>query len=557
MEALGDITDAPLWILATLAGVLVFAASAIAYGFHPIARWRLRKLPGPSPAWYSGNLPELLSKGSAVVYTEWGQKYGKVYKYFSGAQPVVVINDAEMARLVSLRLSTRHEFRGPGSLFTGKEAEFNKVGLFSTNNKDFHRSMKSAWLPVFNSASLEISSKEMNIGANRMAAILTNKAKEQGELNIWRQFGHLTMDVVGSAAFGVELRTQDAERGLNSEEAEKLVWAAQTIFATGSEKASIYTYPGAVLPILNPLMRLLAYYFPDDGIKRAINARNILRSTVSKLTKESRRQQEAGVSKALAAPAVNIEAHATDARKKARGVQPGSFLSLMISSKHQDGRGVSDDEATSQAFTFLLAGYETTASALAFTVYCLSKCPEKMEKLLQEVDNLGGSDREVGPADLARMPYLEACLKEAMRLYPPGVFTMRQPQTEDFTVKGYTIPKGTWIHMPIFTLQRSEEYYGKPQEFIPERWIEGSPEEAALNKKVPGSWMAFGEGTRVCVGQRFALQEAKITLARLYQRFTFRLSPGQEDEAGLQLQSFFTLGPKEGIFVTPVLRTEE
>lgn len=72
----------------------------------------------------------------------------------------------------------------------------------------------------------------------------------------------------------------------------------------------------------------------------------------------------AGVSKAPAAPAVNIEAHATDARKKARGVQPGSFLSLMISSKHQDGRGVSDDEATSQAFTFLLAGYETTVTPL-------------------------------------------------------------------------------------------------------------------------------------------------------------------------------------------------
>ncbi len=74
------------------------------------------------------------------------------------------------------------------------------------------------------------------------------------------------------------------------------------------------------------------------------------------------------------------------------------------------------------------------------------------------------------------------------------------------------------MQMPIFTLQRSEEYYGRPLEFIPERWIEGTPEEAALNKKVPGSWMAFGEGTRVCVGQRFALQEAKITLARLFQR---------------------------------------
>lgn len=65
------------------------------------------------------------------------------------------------------------------------------------------------------------------------------------------------------------------------------------------------------------------------------------------------------------APAVNIEAHAADGRKRARGVQPGSFMSLMINSKHQDGRGVSDEEATSQAFTFLLAGYETTVSPLA------------------------------------------------------------------------------------------------------------------------------------------------------------------------------------------------
>ena len=77
------------------------------------------------------------------------------------------------------------------------------------------------------------------------------------------------------------------------------------------------------------------------------------------------------------------------------------------------------------------------------------------------------------------------------------------------------------LQMPIFTLQRSEEYYGKPLEFIPERWVEGTPEEAALNKRVPGSWMAFGEGTRSCVGQRFALQEAKITLARLFQRWDF------------------------------------
>ncbi len=72
-------------------------------------------------------------------------------------------------------------------------------------SKDFHRSAKASWLPVFNSASLEISSKEMNVGADRLAAILSRAANEGRELNIWRQFGHMTMDVVGSAAFGCGL----------------------------------------------------------------------------------------------------------------------------------------------------------------------------------------------------------------------------------------------------------------------------------------------------------------------------------------------------------------
>ncbi len=82
------------------------------------------------------------------------------------------------------------------------------------------------------------------------------------------------------------------------------------------------------------------------------------------------------------------------------------------------------------------------------------------------------------------------------------------------------------MQMPIFSLQRSEEYYGQPLEFIPERWVDGAAEETALNRKVPGSWMAFGEGTRSCVGQRFALQEAKITLARLFQRCAWFLLSG-------------------------------
>ncbi len=75
-----------------------------------------------------------------------------------------------------------------------------------------------------------------------------------------------------------------------------------------------------------------------------------------------------------------------------------------------------------------------------------------------------------------------------------------------------------YLQLPVFTLQRDSKYFERPMEFIPERWVEGCPEEQSLNRHVPGSWMAFGEGTRVCVGQRFALVEAKITLAKLFRK---------------------------------------
>lgn len=96
--------------------------------------------------------------------------------------------------------------------------------------------------------------------------------------------------------------------------------------------------------------------------------------------------------------------------------------------------------------------------------------------------------------------------------------------------------------MPVFTLQRDERYFGKPLEFIPERWVEGCNEEKSLNRHVPGSWMAFGEGTRVCVGQRFALVEAKITLAKLFRRSVMHPALRALHPAMLRHRIFFLLG---------------
>ncbi|KAK9828027.1 hypothetical protein WJX81_001818 [Elliptochloris bilobata] len=559
--------------------VLILLSAAVAvvvYGFNPLTRWRYRKLPGPPPQWLFGNLREVIKKGNHAAYTDWHRSYGPVFKLFLGQQPVVVVHDPEAARAILLRSPVRHEIRGPASLLTGKEAQFNQAGLFSTHNRDLHRSLKSAaWLPVVTSGSLDAVTGLMNEGVERLCDTLARVNKEGRDINIWRQFGHMTMDVVGTSAFGVDLHTQEGGGRRNSAEAEALINAAQTIFGLGGVTSCPYVPPVFLAPFTRPLMRVLAHCFPDRSLREVMAARQVLRGTVEDLIRKTREQEARasaanGKSDGAASHAKGAGAHGGSvsngaaasagkeaaaetaaARKRARAIKPGSFLSLLVNARHVDsGEPLSELEAAAQAFTFLLAGYETTASALAFTVYCIAANPDKCEKLLQEVDAVarGGP---VGHAELERMPYLEACLKEGLRLYPPGPFAVREA-TEDMEVRGHVIPRGAWVHVPMYSIQRDPEVWPEPEAFEPERWIPAGAEKRAPADAAPhGAWMPFGDGTRSCIGMRFAKQEAHITLARLFQRFTFELSPGQ---VPLAIKSPFTLAPRDGVFVRPVLR---
>ena len=89
---------------------------------------------------------------------------------------------------------------------------------------------------------------------------------------------------------------------------------------------------------------------------------------------------------------------------------------------------------------------------------------------------------------------------------------------------GYKVQKGQWLTVPVFSMHNNPSYWPDADVFLPERWLEGHPEKA---KQPKYAYMPFGEGSRVCIGMRFAMEEAKITLLRLYQSFTLELAPGQ------------------------------
>ncbi|EIE20794.1 cytochrome P450 [Coccomyxa subellipsoidea C-169] len=496
------------WLPSTLFVLsAVFVLVAVLYGFHPLKRWQLRRIPGPTPQWYAGNLLEIMRQSSYHYYIRNARKYGKVFKVWFGATPVIVVTDPDLGRAVNLRNPNRHTAMGPVAVMSPKDRIFDSEGILLTKDRAYHRSLRNAWQPAFFSESLNGYANLMNSGADRLIKRLGKAAAKGQEVNIWRMLGDLTMDVVGTASFGVEFKTQedDDEDPASSKDSRELVMAAQTIFQMGGAGGSLYVPIVVLCPALLPLVRLVAGAFPDARIKTLVKARTKLQQTCLKLLQQARERIAAEASGKAAKPE--------------RGLAPGSFMQHMAIAKHHAG----------------------VKNGSPFT---------DTEIVQQEVDAFG-RDRVAQNSDLEGLPYVQAVFKEALRLFPPGHLSIREA-VEDLNLNGFLVEKGSWVHVSLCGIHRDPDVWDKPDEFVPERWVPGAPEEATEAQK--RAWMPFGDGIRACVGKRFAWEEALIALLRIYQRFEFKLSPGQ---VPLEVRSPFTLGPAKGIFVTPILRGEE
>ena len=184
------------------------------------------------------------------------------------------------------------------------------------------------------------------------------------------------------------------------------------------------------------------------------------------------------------------------------------------------------------------------------TLYYCAATPGTWPRLVAEVEAVLGG-RDPTPSDLAEsLPFLSACFSEALRLSPPGSATIREAAS-DLTIHGFAVPKGTPIHNAVFTAQRDPALWGPDADaFVPDRWLAGGGGGKAAGAPTP-DLLAFGGGSLMCVGQRFALEEAKMTLVRLAARgLSFDLSPGQ---VPLAMHAPLTYGPAKGVFVTPRL----
>jgi cytochrome P450 len=228
-----------------------------------------------------------------------------------------------------------------------------------------------------------------------------------------------------------------------------------------------------------------------------------------------------------------------DLVEKRREMPDGEVLliDLLLASRDPEtGAPPSDRELRDDLMTMLIAGHETTALAIAWTCYLLSKNPQVHDRLRQEnTAVLGG--RVPGLADLPELEYHRAVINETLRLYPP-FWTLSRQAVADDVLCGYHIPAGATVMVAPYVLHRHPRYWSNPEGFYPERF--NDPE---LTKAGNFAYFPFGGGPRVCIGKNLALIEAQLYLAMLVQRFDLELQPGWRVEP----RPMISLRPGNGI----------
>ena len=211
-----------------------------------------------------------------------------------------------------------------------------------------------------------------------------------------------------------------------------------------------------------------------------------------------------------------------------KDIKIGDFVDRLRDFKKVAKEPINDEMIEAQGMVFLLAGFETTANTLGSLIYHLAIYPEVQEKIFQEIiDNIESDD--ITHENISHLEYLEACIMETLRVNPPATEHDRVC-VNDCIVNGIKIRKGVQIKLPTYAAHYDPEFFPEPEKYQPERFLKENADNI-----IPYTWRPFGSGNRVCIGQRFAMMEMKLFVAKFIAKF--KVLPSEK--SGIQSQKGF------------------
>jgi cytochrome P450 len=216
-------------------------------------------------------------------------------------------------------------------------------------------------------------------------------------------------------------------------------------------------------------------------------------------------------------------------------------LSLLLAARDEHGEGMSDLELRDELITLLLAGHETTATSLSWTIKLLVENPDVLAKAEEEIDSVVG-DEPMAEAHSTRLPYVDAVIRESLRLRPVIMMVGRVLQVP-MEFRGFSLPAGAVISPNIYLTHRNPAVYDDPLAFRPERFVNQKPD--------PYSWLPFGGGIRRCLGMAFAMYEMQVVLATVIQHLRLFAAP---DASSDYARRGITIAPADGALVRAARR---
>lgn len=200
--------------------------------------------------------------------------------------------------------------------------------------------------------------------------------------------------------------------------------------------------------------------------------------------------------------------------------EPGDLMDVLLRARDEQGRPLTDTEIGDEMATFLLAGHETSANALAWALALLAAFPAARLRLEEEADAVLG-DSGPGAADVGRLVWARAVACEALRLYPPA-WTIERDALADDEVAGVPVPQGSLVVISPFLVHRHREFWSDPAGFNPGRFLPGGDGDPAARHRC--AFIPFGAGKRACIGASFAELEIVIVLAAIARRYRLELT---------------------------------
>lgn len=228
-------------------------------------------------------------------------------------------------------------------------------------------------------------------------------------------------------------------------------------------------------------------------------------------------------------------------QRRSQAAAHNDFLDMLLNTSDGNGELMSDKQVRDEVITIFTAGHETTANLLSWTLYLLVRHPDVLAKLRQELDTLL-QGKIPTTEDLQQLVYTKAVLNESMRFRPPVGILMRKI-IKDTEIDGYALKQGRLAMFSIYNIHHHPDFWPQPERFDPERFLSDE------NRRF--SFMPFGTGERICIGNHFALLESQLLLSMIVQHFDLQLLNTDEAEVEMAV----TLKPKGGVPVKLVARS--